>query len=210
MISEAKRLTPRQSDQRERVLEATRQMLARDGYEGLQMRALAEAAEVSLMTIYNRFGNKDDVILLALQDLLADLGERAQASGATGIEFIIRNAEIIAEQILATPKYAQAMALMLFNGHPESPIVGALLANNVEQSNARIAQMHALGEIGEEIDAQALARNLGVCSWSTILLWMKGFISDDAFAKEYRRAPLFVLAPAMTARARRKYAGELL
>ncbi len=208
-MAEARPLTPRQSEQRNRVLEATRRMLARDGYEGLQMRTLAEAADVSLMTIYNRFGNKDDVILLALQDLLSDLAERAQASGERGIENQLRNAEIIAEQILATPEYAKAMALMLFNGQPDSPIVEALLTNNVTQSNERLVEMRTLGEIGDAIDQEALARNLAVCTWSTILMWMKGFIPDDAFAREYRRASLFVLAPAMTPRARKKYAHEL-
>ncbi len=208
-MAEARPLTPRQSEQRNRVLEATRQMLARDGYEGLQMRTLAEAADVSLMTIYNRFGNKDDVILLALQDLLSDLAERAQASGERGIESQLRNAEIIAEQILATPEYAKAMALMLFNGQPDSPIVEALLTNNVAQSTERLVEMRTLGETGDAIDQEALARNLAVCTWSTILMWMKGFIPDDAFAREYRRASLFVLAPAMNPRARKKYAHEL-
>ncbi len=208
-MSEAKPLTPRQADQHERVLESTRQMLAEVGYEGLQMRALAEAAGVSLMTIYNRFGNKDDLILLALQDMLAELGEQAAASGCTGIELVLENAAIVAEQILATPKYAKAMALMLFNGEPGSPIVAALLANNVEQANTRIAEMRAARQINDAVDAGALARNLGVCTWSTILLWMKGLIADDAFAEEYRRAPLFVLAPAMTPATRKRYAGEL-
>ncbi len=208
-MSEAKPLTPRQADQRERVLESTRQMLAEVGYEGLQMRTLAEAAGVSLMTIYNRFGNKDDLILLALQDMLAELGEEAASSGCTGIELVLENAAVVAEQILATPKYAKAMALMLFNGEPGSPIVAALLANNVSQAHARIDEMRAAKHINDGVDSDALARNLGICTWSTILLWMKGLIPDESFAREYRRAPLFVLAPAMTPATRKKYAAEL-
>ena len=88
-MSEARPLTPRQSDQRERVLEATRQMLAQDGYEGLQMRSLAEAAGVSLMTIYNRFGNKDDVILLG--DLNVDTAGLSELGRIPGVESIARD-----------------------------------------------------------------------------------------------------------------------
>ena len=99
--------------------------------------------------------------------------------------------------------------MLLFNGEPGSPIVAALLANNVEQANTRIAEMRAAKQINDAVDADALARNLGICTWSTILLWMKGLIADDDFAREYRRAPLFVLAPAMTPSTRKKYAADL-
>ncbi|MEM1433952.1 MAG: helix-turn-helix domain-containing protein [Pseudomonadota bacterium] len=208
-MAQPRPLTQRQLQQRDRVLTTTRQMLAENGYEGLQMRSLAEAAGVSLMTLYNRFSNKNDLILLALEDLLTDLGERADGSGSQGIELVIETFEVVAEQILTTPKYAKAMALLLFNAQPDSPIVATLLNDTVELSRTRIIAMQALGEVGEALDPATLARNLGVCGWSTILLWMKGLISDAEFRKEYRRAPLFVLAAAMTPRARKRYAQEL-
>ena len=184
-------------------------MLAEDGYEGLQMRALAERARVSLMTIYNRFGHKDDLILLALRELLADLAERARASGRQGIEFLLHNAEIVAGQILATPAYAEAMSLMLFNGRAGSPIVATLLTDNVTQSRQRLEDMLALGEIEAVVDLDLVARRLAVAGWATNLLWMKGAVSDRELVQEYRRAPLLVLAPLMTARTRAAYAAEL-
>ena len=193
-----KLLTPRQLEQRKRVLEYARELLAEQGYDGLQMRVLAERAEVALQTLYNRFGKKDDMILAALQELLAELAQQANASGKQGVEFVLHNAEVIAGQILKTPRYAQAMALMLFNGQAESPIVQTLLVNNFHQFLGKIAEMQRQGELTSQVDAKLLARGLSVAGWSTILLWMKGLISDTEFKKEYRRAPLIVLAPAMS------------
>ena len=169
------------------------------------MRALAERADVALMTLYNRFGNKDDLILLSLEELLGELNERADASGKQGIEFIVHSASLTADQILATPRYAQAMALMLFNGQIGSPIVNALLAGNVTQNHARVHQMVDLGELTNEVDTSLLARSLSTCTWSTILLWMKGLIEDAAFKQEYQRAPLLVLASSMSSKTRSKY-----
>ncbi len=187
------------------MLAATRELLAEEGYDGLQMRLLAEKAGVALMTLYNRFGNKDDLILLSLQELLADLADRSIATGKVGIEFILHNGGVIADQILETPRYAKAMTLMLFNGQIGSPIVNTLLVNNVTQSLGQIKEMIELGELTDEIDSKLLANNLSTCTWSTNLLWMKDLIPDREFKKEYQRAPLLVLAPAMTPATREKY-----
>ena len=79
----AKPPTARQMDRRRRILESTRDLLAEGGYDGLQMRVLAERAGVSPMTLYNRFGNKDDLILTALQEMLGGLRGEATASLGT-------------------------------------------------------------------------------------------------------------------------------
>ncbi len=204
-MNEAKALTPRQLDQQRRVLESTRQMLAERGYDGVQMRTLAERAGVSLMTLYNRFGNKDDLIQMALREVLQELAERARVSGKRGIELVAYNAQVTGEQIVATPEYAKAMALMLFNGGAETPIVDALLANSLDQAVEQIEDMRVLGEITDEVDAALLARGLSVAGWSSILLWMKGLIPDEEFLDHYRRAPILVLASAMTAKTKRRY-----
>ena len=181
-------------------------MLAEGGYEGLQMRLLAERAGVAPMTLYNRFGNKDDLILLALQDILDSVGQRQRERSEMGMAKIVTDAEIMADQILATPRYAQAMARMLFTAQPGSPIVQTLLVSNVTQARTQIAEMQELGELGSEIDGRLLARTLGVSGWSSILLWMQGLVPDREFRKHHTRAPLLVLAPAMTPKTRAEFA----
>ena len=173
-------------------------MLAEAGYEGLQMRLLAERAGVAPMTLYNRFGNKDDLILLALQDILDSVGQRQRERSEVGVARIVSDSGIMADQILATPRYAQAMARMLFTAQPKSPIVQTLLVSNVAQARAQIAEMQRLGELGCEIDASLLSRALGVSGWSSILLWMQGLLPDREFGKHHVRSALLVLAPAMT------------
>ena len=204
-----KQLTPRQADRRQRILEATRDLLADAGYEGLQMRLLAERAGVAPMTLYNLFGNKDDLILVALRDMLGDIARRAQSTGKRGIELLVENVALTAEQILTTPKYAQAMALMLFNAPEDSPIAQTLLINNVEQSRRRISEMLDAGEVDDTVDSELLARSLAVCGWAVILLWIKGVVPDAEFRHQYQCAPLLVLAPAMTKRSRLRYAARL-
>jgi len=202
-------LTPLQAERQARILSCTREMLAEEGYEGLQMRVLAERAGVALMTLYNRFNNKDDLILLSLQQQLGELRTRADAANKSGIEYILRFSEITAEQILETPRYAKAMALMLFNGQVDSPIVKTLLTDNVTRDYERVITMMEAGELTRTLSPNLLANSLSTCTWSTILLWMKGIISDQDFRQEYTRSPLLVLAPAMPPKVFKKYQKRL-
>jgi AcrR family transcriptional regulator len=202
-------LTPLQAQRQARILACTRDLLAEQGYEGLQMRVLADRAGTALMTLYNRFNNKDDLILLALQELLAEIRAQAQATNETGIEYILRFSEITAEQILKTPKYANAMALTLFNGQVDSPIVKTLLLDLIGRNRQQVVNMIADGELTQTLSPDLLANSLSTCTWSTILLWMKGVICDQDFKQEYTRSPLLVLAPAMPPSVFKRYQKRL-
>ena len=46
---------------RQRILAATRELIARDGIDGWSMRKVAHAADVSVPTLYNLFGSKDEI-----------------------------------------------------------------------------------------------------------------------------------------------------
>jgi AcrR family transcriptional regulator len=47
---------------RRQILDAARELFAREGYERVTMRAIAEAIEYSPTTIYNHFEDKDDLV----------------------------------------------------------------------------------------------------------------------------------------------------
>ena len=140
----AKPPTARQMDRRRRILESTRDLLAEGGYEGLQMRVLAERAGVSPMTLYNRFGNKDDLILTALQEMLGGLRGEAWSlrgrtqiravgvtartkkclKGITCVRFTPKNAGLCPELCHASPtkfSTAQTPCLVCLNRPPNGP-----------------------------------------------------------------------------------------
>jgi AcrR family transcriptional regulator len=55
--------TPAQHDRRDRILDAATAMLAAGGEDALQMKELAQRADVSLATLYRYFPAKDHVLL---------------------------------------------------------------------------------------------------------------------------------------------------
>ena len=190
-------LTPRQLQRRERILETVRQQLSKAGYEGLSMRDVAAASDVSPTTLYNLYDNKDGLVLAAVEDLLLQLSTSvpAELQGLVGVE---ATARAYARNIVRNPRYAEAMARMLFNARPTDPISKMLLHNTISLRRKLIVEMQTLGEMREDIDVNFFAQQWGVSSWSAILLWTHGQIRLQDFEDTYVRAELHALLPGMT------------
>jgi len=81
----AQRREREKEEVRRRILDAARELFAREGYDHVTMRAIADAIEYSPTTIYNHFEDKDDLVeALCNEDfaqLLAALTATAQPEG---------------------------------------------------------------------------------------------------------------------------------
>jgi len=74
---------------REAILDAAQELIATDGYHGVRMDAVAEAAELSKGTLYLYFQNKDALCAAVATRLIDDFIpyiERAIDNAATGLE----------------------------------------------------------------------------------------------------------------------------
>ena len=56
------------AERRERILEAARGLIESRGYEGLTMRDLAGASGVTVPTVYNLIGSKEEVLFAAVEE----------------------------------------------------------------------------------------------------------------------------------------------
>ncbi|MEQ8231133.1 MAG: TetR/AcrR family transcriptional regulator [Gammaproteobacteria bacterium] len=67
---------------RGRLLAEARRLLARGGYEALNLRDLAQAAGVTVPTIYNLIGRKEDVLLAVAAGVLSEVEARTAPARA--------------------------------------------------------------------------------------------------------------------------------
>ena len=200
-------LTPRQLQRRERILSTVRQQLSKAGYEGLSMRDVAAASDVSPTTLYNLYDNKDGLVLAALQDLLDQLATSVPEA-LKGLEGVVARSRAYARNIVKNPRYAEAMARMLFNARPTDPIAKLLLHGSIRTRRQAILDMQTLGEMRKDIDVDFYAQQWGVSSWSAILLWTHGHIPLRQFEETYVRTEMHALLPGMTPKLARKYGLE--
>jgi AcrR family transcriptional regulator len=63
------------------IVRVARQLVASDGVDGLSMRALARELGVSPMATYHHVGNKQDLVALVIDDVLADVQVPPESEG---------------------------------------------------------------------------------------------------------------------------------
>ena len=66
---------------RVRVLAAAHQLLAQQGFEGLNVRDVAHLAGVTVPTIYNLIGNKEQLLITLVSRVLAEIESRVHTVG---------------------------------------------------------------------------------------------------------------------------------
>ena len=107
-------LTERQLRRRERILSAARELIARQGYDGVKMRDLAKAADVAPKTLYHQFDSKENLLRTAVEEryrrTYRDIDDAVIERGIDRLFFIVDTVATTTRKNLA---YARALAPML-------------------------------------------------------------------------------------------------
>lgn len=188
--------SPRQQKRQQRILDCARQAISDVGYEALTMKDLAEASQVSIKTLYNLFGSKDELLLAAVVDLLADLaGLPDVQAAAPGIARLRANLDAASAQVVASPAYADTMARALFQASKDHRLVDVLLNNTREVIYKQLTKAREQDELLPGIDLAAAATTLAGHQWSVVLMWSKGLLATEEFEAAARRSQLLSLIP---------------
>jgi len=108
---------PEQDDRRARMLAAASQR-AVNGYDAVQIRAVADAAGVSVSSVYHYFPSKDGLLLECLHAWLCEFtpGEVPITVGVSEPHHrLLRILELLTGELSLTPRLADAMARAYLN-----------------------------------------------------------------------------------------------
>lgn len=175
-----------------RILEVARLILGRSGYEGLTMRALAEEAGVAKKTLYNQFAGKDDLVLMATNDVLQKITAKV-ALVTPGITRILAREQAIFEQIQTTPAYALAMVQALHAAKPEHALIDALIKQGADTTRRELQSAQGRAEVMPEIDMTPISWNITSQSWGVLTLWAKQCFSLAQLEQQLSLAQLGIL-----------------
>ena len=115
--------SPRQKDRRQRILRSAAAHLAAKGLEALSMTGIAEASQVSVKTLYNLFGSRDELLLQAAADTLVDLDQSQQIQLAQpGIPRLFAYVVSTMEDFIKAPRYAHAVISILAKADMEADL----------------------------------------------------------------------------------------
>jgi AcrR family transcriptional regulator len=183
--------TPNRRPPRRRILAAALELAAQGGYDALQVRAIAERAEVSSRTIYENFPSLDSLLIWAVAEQAEGLYRRLAESPPKGRTAAARVNQLIREltqAMTANPALTLALLRALLSGKPDvaqhvngfQTVLQTLLANAIAptRSNRRDREV---AEILQSI-------------WFTAMIgWAIGTDTDDHIGEIMQRSTRLLL-----------------
>lgn len=176
---------------RSRIKDASLRMAAEGGYEAVQMRAVAERADVSLGTIYRYFNGKDDMLLAGLVSWIQRVREGLesrppqQGTAADRLSTLLADAAEMAER---TPKLMSALFTALNTTDPAAAEYKRAVETEVLQF-----MVTAIGD-DSEIDAEGAARVIRHVWFSATSRWVGGLAEAGSVEDELRHAVRMMIA----------------
>ena len=165
---------------RTRILSAAAGLLADGGPESLSMRRLADAADVSVNTIYNLIGPRDAVIAALVDRVIAAIEPAVEL--ASGDEPLSRCVAIIdrsASLVIENQALTRPLAMEIFgHGGPGSEISHGW---GTETLGRAIEAAMAAGDLSRSVASSTLAEMVYAVWAHSALRWAHGAIDSEEF-----------------------------
>jgi TetR/AcrR family transcriptional regulator len=148
---------------RARLGAAARELFARQGFEAVSLRQVAEASGVTPAMVHYYFGGKQGLWLAVLEDYLEEalgamLAARAEIEGPGGLAvYVARHAELLGRQPWVAPLLFREVVL---GGGPSADFVQRFPAQLRDMLRGAIAKARNRREISPELDTDLLVLSL--------------------------------------------------
>lgn len=160
------------------------------GYEAVQMREVAERADVSLGTIYRYFKGKDDLLLAGLVGWVGSIRRRIAGQPPVDGDPADRLSAVLAEaagESEGAPVLMGALITALGTTDPAAADYKLAVESEVQQ-----LMVAAIGD-DPEIDALGISRVVGHVWLSAITRWVGGLAPAGSVEEELRHAVLMLV-----------------
>ena len=179
-----------QAVRRKRVIDAAMELAADGGYEAVQMRDVAERADVALGTLYRYFPSKDQLLVAALGEWASTLERRLKQKpppGATPADRVIDVLRRASRALEREPRVTSAMVTAL-----SSPDRDAAATKNEVYETLRLIISGAIGS-GTVDSPDEVVRVLGYVWFAALVSWVGGMAEAGLMADELEVAARLLL-----------------
>lgn len=197
---------------RQRILEAARRLVEETGPESLKMRVLAKRAGFSVTTLYNLFGNKDDILVALLEQALYTVFPLLEAERSTEpysaiqelmagpVRYLLDNSRIL-RPILALLYYTPERRA--------DPDTIAIYGEIIDTIAGFIAAAQKEGFLIHTLSPRLLAAELFHSYRLTLEDWSCREIDDEALSVRMQVTTLLLLLSAATDQSRESLSRRL-
>jgi TetR/AcrR family transcriptional regulator, cholesterol catabolism regulator len=189
--SEADLGSAAQRDRRKRILDATLALASKGGYEAVQMRAVAERADVALGTLYRYFPSKIHLLVSALArefERTQEKLDRGPIPGDTAYDRMLYVLGRTTRSMQRDPLLTEAMTRAFMFADPSAATEVNAVAKVMEEMLTR-----AMHEGEPSADERAIARVIGDVWLSNLVAWVTRRASANDVANHLELAARLLL-----------------
>jgi AcrR family transcriptional regulator len=185
-----------QRDRRRRILDATYALAAEGGFDAVQMRTVAERAEVALGTLYRYFPSKIHLLVAALDRQFSDAAQRLNAReipGETAAERVLYVLKRMTRGMQGDPRLTEALTRAFM--FADSSVADVIRSVGVSMTSIVTHAMHggvADADPTTEHDI-AIARVIGDVWISSLVGWVTGRATATETAAHMETAVRLIL-----------------
>lgn len=166
-----------QRDRRQRILDTTYALAAEGGFDAVQMRAVAEQADVALGTLYRYFPSKIHLLVSALQRQFSEAEERLngqQIPGETPADRVLNVLKRLSRGMQGDPKLTEALTRAFM--FADSSVAAEVHAVGMSMTSIVTHAMHGRAPEEDSITDEdvAIARVIGDVWLSALVGWVTG------------------------------------
>ena len=186
-----RRKSPRIAERRNRIIETTRQLVAKRGIEAVTIRDLADACGVAVATLYNQFGSREGVIGAALE---ADFRGRfepisVRTRNLTPAEKVDERITLATRAILSELREYTRSVMFFYFHHAGSPELRAAIHDFAAADFRGIVEdIRTRGDLQPWVDPQSFADDIITQNYALVMKWAQGHIRDRDFRSRVIRA----------------------
>jgi AcrR family transcriptional regulator len=191
------------AERRARIVGAAQAIIGERGYAAITMRDLARTSRVTVPTIYNLIGSKDEVLVAAVADrterFVARLAPSAQLPPC---ERVLAVVDAVVDEFLSAPHYYHAMLGLIY----ASPAAGKLRVRTAKAVQGPLGEaLSALakaGDLAPWIEPGSLANQIESAAQVASLRWATGAIGDAEMRETARLSTALLMLGVCSGRAR--------
>ena len=210
-------MTENRLARRASMMETARQMIAEKGYESITIRELAVACRVSVPTLYNQFGGKDQLLAAAIEDhFVGDPDQVKIKTSLIGLDRIFAILDFITFQFLQAPDFHRRLLEAFGALDSMQQVQRSITASLAYEISQELGVMQDRRELESWAAPELLAGQVTTAFISSTIIWGSGIIKENQLTAAVQYGTGLVLAGVVTGdnvplvRQRIKAAQELL
>ena len=181
------------------MMETARQMIAEKGYESIKIRELAAACRVSVPTLYNQFGGKDQLLAAAIEDhFVGDPDQVKIKTSLNGLERIFAILDFITSQFLQAPDFHRRLLEAFGSLDSTQQVQRSITASLAHEIGQELGIMQDRRELESWADPEQLAGQVTNAFISSTIVWGSGGIRENQLTAAVQYGTGLVLAGVVT------------